>query len=27
TTHITGDNVGYGTRGVTSLFQFGAQQK
>nr|MOZ57814.1 envelope protein 2 variant 19 [Hepacivirus hominis]MOZ57825.1 envelope protein 2 variant 30 [Hepacivirus hominis]MOZ57838.1 envelope protein 2 variant 43 [Hepacivirus hominis]MOZ57871.1 envelope protein 2 variant 76 [Hepacivirus hominis]MOZ57955.1 envelope protein 2 variant 160 [Hepacivirus hominis] len=27
TTHITGGSVGYGTRGVTSLFQFGAQQK
>nr|MOZ58139.1 envelope protein 2 variant 344 [Hepacivirus hominis] len=26
TTHITGGSVGYGTRGVTSLFQFGAQQ-
>nr|MOZ58154.1 envelope protein 2 variant 359 [Hepacivirus hominis] len=27
TTHITSGSVGYGTRGVTSLFQFGAQQK
>nr|MOZ58401.1 envelope protein 2 variant 606 [Hepacivirus hominis] len=27
TIHITGGSVGYGTRGVTSLFQFGAQQK
>nr|MOZ58474.1 envelope protein 2 variant 679 [Hepacivirus hominis] len=27
TTHITGGSVGYGTRGVTSLFQFDAQQK
>nr|MOZ57996.1 envelope protein 2 variant 201 [Hepacivirus hominis] len=26
TTHITGGSVGYGTRGVTSLFQFGARQ-
>nr|MOZ58156.1 envelope protein 2 variant 361 [Hepacivirus hominis]MOZ58707.1 envelope protein 2 variant 912 [Hepacivirus hominis] len=27
TTHITGGSVGYGTRGVTSLFTPGAQQK
>nr|MOZ58049.1 envelope protein 2 variant 254 [Hepacivirus hominis] len=27
TTHITGGSVSYGTRGVTSLLQFGAQQK
>nr|MOZ57942.1 envelope protein 2 variant 147 [Hepacivirus hominis] len=27
TTHITGGSVGYGTRGVTSLFQSGTQQK
>nr|MOZ57985.1 envelope protein 2 variant 190 [Hepacivirus hominis] len=27
TTHITGDNVGRTLGGVTSLFQWGAQQK
>nr|MOZ58547.1 envelope protein 2 variant 752 [Hepacivirus hominis] len=26
TTHITGGSVGYGTRGVTSLFRPGARQ-
>nr|MOZ57829.1 envelope protein 2 variant 34 [Hepacivirus hominis] len=27
TTHISGGTAGHGIRGVTSLFQLGAQQK